>query len=62
MSERTYNMAYNLAKKWGFTEEQAIDYAKREANKGGCTYARSVTGKIMTREQVIMEVCKGCYE
>lgn len=66
MSERTFNMAYNLAKeKWGFTEEQAIDYAiimpLREAINSDGTPINS-DGTPMTREQVIMEVYKGCYE
>ena len=66
MSKRTFDMAYNWAKeKLGFTEEQAIDYAVimplREAiNSDGAPI--NSDGTPMTRNQVIDEVYKGCYE
>lgn len=64
MSEQTYKMAYNLAReKYGFTEEQAIDYAVIiPFLNGGCICAINSDGTPMTRDQVIMEVYKGCYE
>ena len=52
--KRIYELEYHLAKVRGFTEEQAIDYAKRQVRETyGCAFARgSVTGKLYTKEQV----------
>lgn len=53
MNQKVYELEYRLAKLRGFTEEEARDYAKREANKPGGSLARnSVTGEVYTAEQV----------
>ena len=53
-SQRVYDLEYHLAKVRGFTEEQAVNYAKRQAGDPDIPFgfARSASGTMIHADQV----------